>query len=251
MNLELDSITYNMKKINSQEKYIEEYGGNLLFLNELINIIKNISNPKVLDIGCGSGTLAQFISLFSDVTGTEISRERYFEANKKIKCLHEKEGTIPQNIGLFDLIYCKEVLPSIKDKANFYKQIHETLAKNGFFCTYLPDLNDISEKPLFNFLPFSKSTTVSSYSSITENKILLKDAGFSNIKETRISLGSVSLNENYANKHKDGYFNNSGDEFENFRVSGINSMVSSINCMNQEGYTIFYEFERTMIIAQK
>lgn len=64
-----------MKKSNFQDKYINEYGGNLLFLNELINIIKNISKPRVLDIGCGSGTLAQFISLFSDVTGTEISRE--------------------------------------------------------------------------------------------------------------------------------------------------------------------------------
>ncbi|OFY48057.1 MAG: hypothetical protein A2W85_02500 [Bacteroidetes bacterium GWF2_41_31] len=240
-----------MRKSNFQDKYINEYGGNLLFLNELINIIKNISKPRVLDIGCGSGTLAQFISLFSDVTGTEICIERACAANKKIKCLYEKDGEIPKKIGLFDLIYCKEVLPSIKDKSLFYKQIFNTLSKNGFFCTYMPNVNDIQEKPLFNFIPSSISTTISSYSSITKNKLLLQEAGFKNIKETRISLGSVSLNENYANKHRDGYFNNSIDESKNIRISGLYNMISSINCLSQVGINIYYEFERTMIIVQK
>lgn len=149
------------------------------------------------------------------------------------------------------MIYCKEVLPSIKDKPKFYKQIYETLSKNGFFCTYMPDVNDIHKKPLFNFIPFSRPTTISSYSSITNNKLLLQEAGFKNIKETRISLGSISLNENYANKHRDGYFNNSSDEFKNIRISGLNNMISTINCLSQEGINIYYEFERTMIIVQK
>ena len=240
-----------MGKTNLHGRYISQYGGNLLFLNKLLNIIEDISNPKVLDIGCGSGILAQYLSVFSNVMGSEISKERFNEANKNIQCYFEINGNIPKNCGLFDLIYCKEVLPSIKDKLKFFKQIHITLNKNGTFCTYMPDLNDISEKPLFNFLPFSRSTTISSYLSINDNILLLKEAGFTDIKETRISLGSISLNEDYAQKHKDGYFNNSGEEFYDLRISGLENMMSSTNYLSQAGIHFYYEFERTMIIAQK
>lgn len=244
-----DSLKH-LKNI-SNNKYLDEYGGNLLFLNELLNIIKNISNPKVLDIGCGNGTLAHFLSLNAEIVGIEKSKERYITTQKKIQCLYNRDGNIPNDIGSFDLIYCKEVLPSIKDKRRFYISIYMNLNENGVFCTYLPEKQDIIDKPLYRFVSLDKASANASYKGISNNIKLLEKAGFVDIKTVRIPLGSIWINENYAFKHWNGFFNNFERELINERKSGLKKMISSINSLLYEGITIHYEFERTMLIARK
>jgi SAM-dependent methyltransferase len=237
--------------LSSTSKYLDEYGGNLLFLNELINITQDILNPRVLDFGCGNGTLAYFLSSYSEIVGIEKSKERYDEARRKIRCFYNSHDSIPNDIGFFDLIYCKEVLPSIKDKSKFYNSVYNTLNEKGFFCSYLPEKMDMINKPLYRFISLDKIHKNDSLKGISTNIQILNDVGFTNIKTTRIPLGSLWINENYALKHWNGFFNNFERKFSNDRKDGLMKMISSINKLLKEGITIHYEFERTMIIAQK
>ena len=148
-----------------RNRYLEENGGNLLFLNALMNTIKSTLNSKVLDIGCGTGTLGQYLSFRAEIIGTEKSRMRSKIANQKIQCLYCAGETIPSRIGTFDLIYCKEVLPSINNKLIFFKTIRKRLRAEGIFCTYIPDMNDIIEKPLYRFLPYDIDSSIKRYGS--------------------------------------------------------------------------------------
>ena len=244
-----------LKKIKNNfyyhNKYIEEYGGNLLFLNELINTIQFTPNPKILDIGCGTGTLAQYLSFQAEIIGIEKSRKRSAIASQKIQCFYSRKGNIPQQIGPFDLIYCKEVLPSVRNKLKFFKSIRYNLKKSGTFCTYLPHKKDIVTKPLYRFTPSDTPSAISTYGSISNNVRLLKDAGFTHITKIRIPLGSVWLNENYVVKHWDGYFSNAEEQRVNKkRISGLNKMLMSINTLLNSGITVHYEFERTLLIAK-
>lgn len=233
-----------------RSRYLEENGGNLLFINALINTIQFTPNSKILDIGCGTGTLGQYLSFHAEIIGTEKSRKRSKIANQKIQCLYCAGETIPSKIGPFDLIYCKEVLPSINNKLIFFKTIRNRLRAEGKFCTYLPDKNDIIKKPLYRFLPYDLESSIKRYGSVETNVKLLKEAGFSQVRTMRIPLGNVWLNPDYANKHRDGFFSNADKKYMKERILGLNNMITMINALMDYGISIHYDFERTLLIAQ-
>ena len=238
----------------NHNKYLEENGGNLLFAQALLHNAMVTKRSRILEIGCGTGifgeyfaaiTQAKFIGLEQSLTMAQIARER-------IKCIYVPNGIIPHKIGLFDLIYCQAVLPLIDNKDHFYKMISHHLEGGGVFSSYLPSIEDIIAKPLHNFIPLVAESSISRYQSMGKNINLLYNAGFNKVKTLRISLGSVWLNEYYISKHRDGYFSNAKKiSINERRAKSLMKMQTSLNTLSDYGITSHYEFERTMIIAQK
>ena len=232
---------------------LEDRDGNLRFLQAILAEIRLTADLRVLEIGCGTGLLGQFMSavLGVPVCGLESSSALASIANKRFKCLSCPDGKIPDALGEFDLIYCKDMLMMVNDKREFYGSIRSHLRDGGTFCTYLPEEHDYARKPLFTFLPSSRISSLLCYGSLENNLQLLKESGFTNVRTSRLFLGSVQMNDNYVRRHSDGYFSNSESLiYEAERRAGLQDLLDSIITLEEFGVLVHYEWERTMVVAQ-
>ncbi len=239
---------------NNRNFHLEDRGGNLFFLQELLLLKKFSSNDRVLEIGCGTGILAYYFKNIKGVKiyGTEVSRTSYKLAKERINCLFIEDGLIPQNLNNFNLIYCKDVLPMIKDKQQFYKNIFHALSRNGIFCTYMPSTLDIINKPILRYIPYSIKRSIESYSTIENNCNFLKETGFSSVRTKEIQLGSINFDLKYCRKHMDGFFSNTNNiQNPNNRHQGLKKFENHILALDAMGVNLSYTWRRTLIIAYK
>jgi SAM-dependent methyltransferase len=108
------------------------------------------NSKKVLDIGCGVGTIDFYIAKHdSNVTGIDISQNsisiakknaEYFKLNKKIvfKVL-DFPNKIPK--GKFDIIICSEVLEHLKQDKIAVEKINDLLLTGGILIASSPSKN--------------------------------------------------------------------------------------------------------------
>ncbi len=243
-----------MIEARTREKHLEERGGNLYFLQSLLNECNICPATRILELGCGTGLLAYYLALITGakVQGTEMSKGAFKLAQKRIRCHYTPNSKIPDNIGKFDMIYCKDVLPCNKDKGVFYRMILNHLDVKGVFVTYMPSEKDIRLKPLLNFIPQSIETTNSVYGTIIDNIQCMQRVGFKTFKSFPLHLGSIPMDRNYVCKHWDGYFSNTdSQEYEVERFEGLRHFQEVLDILGDEGIVPFYHWARTMIVAKK
>lgn len=108
-------------------------------------ILKNIKKMcnghyptgDILDVGCGVGTLAFFLSQFAhEVTGIDLSSRAITiaqKANTSIKAtnLDFKNEELKKYTKKFDLILCTEVIEHIHDQDKFLSLIYDNLKQDG------------------------------------------------------------------------------------------------------------------------
>jgi SAM-dependent methyltransferase len=107
-------------------------------------LIWGAKNTKALDVGCGIGNIALYLSQqCSIVVGVDISPKaiRLAKANaKNLKIINVKflTGSIRDIKGKFDLIVCSEVIEHIADDAAFVRDISARLNKHGYLVLSTP-----------------------------------------------------------------------------------------------------------------
>ena len=165
----------------------------------LIGIIKNCMNKdvrRVLDIGCGVGTISFYLANKGlHVTGIDVSKNAIDNCKQTAAnlCLKNKTefilGTLEKiNFNKkFDLVICSEVIEHISDDKNFLKIIHKVTRKGGILILSTPSIN----APLYK-LGFSRQfdKRVGHLRRYERNDIekLVKSAGFL-IKELKLTEG--------------------------------------------------------------
>lgn len=109
-------------------------------------------NEKVLDIGCGVGTMSLYLaSLGAEVTGIDIS-ERAISLSKdaqKSLDIHTASfhhGDITAAKGFFDLVICLEVIEHIEDDGKMLEQIRAHLKKGGRLFISTPSRENVLYK---------------------------------------------------------------------------------------------------------
>jgi len=120
------------------------YGRNMI-LEELEAVLKDIpKGARVLDIGCGTGHLTNWIkSKGYTVFGLEASENMIQYAVKNFPDIPFKKGIsseLPYENDYFDLIVAVEVLRYLDDAENLatYKEFHRVLKKGGkIFVTHV------------------------------------------------------------------------------------------------------------------
>ena len=242
-----------MNDILNHNKYLEESGGNIFFIQALLCNAVVTKHSNILEIGCGTGVFGEYFLTITQakLIGLEQSLVRAKIASDRIKCIYVPNGNIPKELGTFDLIYCQAVLPLIDNKIQFYKMTNHHLKEGGTFCSYIPSIEDIITKPLYRFIPLDAEGSIGRYQSIEENIKLMYNAGFNEVSTIRIPLGSVWLNDYYVFKHWDGYFSNSKKIGNNERrTKSLKKMQTSLNTLSDYGITCHYKFERTMLIGK-
>ena len=104
---------------------------------------------KVLDIGCGVGTMSLYLaSLGAEVTGIDIS-ERAISLSKDaqkslgIKNVSFHHGDITAARGIFDLVICLEVIEHIEDDGKMLDEIRSHLKKGGRLFLSTPSRENV------------------------------------------------------------------------------------------------------------
>ena len=105
-----------------------------------------VSNPKILDVGCGGGILSEALALKgADVTGTDLSQASLEAAkhhaqqqNLGIEYLYERvEDVAQKNAGTFDVVTCMEMLEHVPEPGKIVAACAQALKPGGhaFFST--------------------------------------------------------------------------------------------------------------------
>jgi|GEM_PF-3465970 len=116
------------------------------FYNILLKLVQdNIGRPGALiDIGCGTGVLAQVISgKANKYVGVDISAERIRQARNKINsdnCSFQPADaqSLPFKENSFDAAVAIEVIEHLPDPDLFMREVNRVLAKGGVFILSTP-----------------------------------------------------------------------------------------------------------------
>lgn len=166
-------------------------------------IIKNFvkhefsTDIKIIDIGCGKGSLLKKISSFgyTNLSGcdyTQFSGPHFFNFFQ-----HDCNKSFPEDIGTFDVILCSEVIEHLENPWAFIRNLRSLLNKSGhiFLTTPNPEsflsILTLIAKGYFNaFGPRdypAHITPISKY----EARNMLNQAKIENIEFTYITNGRV------------------------------------------------------------
>lgn len=176
--------------MNPQELYEKQYGEKKLvsissfpFLRKLfkkfdlhredlaINLLQNIRGEKLLDIGCGSGSLIfKARNKFDEFYGIDISPSRIEEVQEAVKQkfpdnskLHFSTCDINKGINFsdetFDAVTCIAVLEHIFDPYFAISEINRVLKNNGILILEVPNITYLKYRIqlLFGKLPVTSS----------------------------------------------------------------------------------------------
>ena len=185
-----------MLKQSSEKIYINS--GN----EDVIKLII-IPNCRILDVGCGSGALAQILSgMGHQIDGITISNEEYNLASEFLNkvYLYNLETGLPENIlhSQYDYVICSHVLEHIVYPDKLLKDIYRVLKPGGFLIVALPNIMHYKSRLQLMAGNFNYEdagiwdyTHVKWYTFLSAQK-LLTDSGF--LIESATVTGELPLN---------------------------------------------------------
>lgn len=144
------SVLYDKfhKETSIQRKLIDE--NNFTYRLLIPEINKYLKTPKkILDIGCGAGTLSLYYAKKgNNVTGIDISKNAVGSANESAKILRLNNVRFSQvnfpkslPVGKYDFIILTEVLEHLKDDELALRKINSLLNKGGILFISTPSQN--------------------------------------------------------------------------------------------------------------
>src|SRR5690606_22057760 len=100
--------------------------------------------PAVLDVGCGVGTIALYLSDFSRlVVGIDLSKRAVDIANAAAKATNSTNAKfycaeMRSFNGIFDLVIATEIIEHIPNEDDFLKKIYNSLTPQGLLILSTP-----------------------------------------------------------------------------------------------------------------
>jgi methionine biosynthesis protein MetW len=115
-----------------------------LRVRELVKKLIGNNRFKVLDIGCGDGSLLEPFCDSQECYGVDVSEVQLKKAQKKgIRTYRtdlEGERLLFAD-DFFDLVVCSETIEHLLDADNLLQEVHRTLRFGGIFILTFPNIN--------------------------------------------------------------------------------------------------------------
>ncbi len=156
---------------------------------------KNVnSNDRVLDIGCGNGSLAKDVAKYAkSVTGIDIDEKLIAKAKRKNPApnLEYKVGDVTRDLSneKFDVIIMSNVLEHIDDRVNFLKSI-KPLANKFLFRVPMIDREWVTLYKKELGLDYRLDTTHFTEYTFAQFKDEFEQAGYS-IESHSVQFGEI------------------------------------------------------------
>lgn len=105
--------------------------------NEVLGLISplNLERPRILEIGCGNGWLAERLVSFGPVTGVDIADQAIQQARLHVPCAEFHSGDILEMSlphDSFDLVVTLETLSHVGKQPQFVEVIANVLRDRGY-----------------------------------------------------------------------------------------------------------------------
>jgi len=106
------------------------------------NIIRAYPNPKVLDIGCGTGYNVAYLQQLGceNVTGFDFSADalEYCRSRNLTRLICGDASRIPLRSASYDVILTLDIIEHLKDDVGTLQEIHRTLKPGGTLVIFVP-----------------------------------------------------------------------------------------------------------------
>jgi 2-polyprenyl-3-methyl-5-hydroxy-6-metoxy-1,4-benzoquinol methylase len=104
----------------------------------------DLTKPRILDLGCGSGWLSAILAQFGPTTGVDLSDYAVKEASKRYpwvrfyaaNIMDWNEGT---HLGEFDIVVSQEVIEHVPDQLKYLNVAASFLRDGGFILLTTPN----------------------------------------------------------------------------------------------------------------
>jgi len=119
-------------------------------INRIRDKLAYVKNKRILDIGCGSGLLSEFLTEKNRVYGIDIVKKNVDDALARglraSRCDIEKGLSFKSNE--FDVILCTEVLEHLQNPDIVIKEIHRILKRKGEVFITVPNFYSLTYRIL-------------------------------------------------------------------------------------------------------
>ena len=144
------------KSFDSFNNYYYKNNKNYKKLDQRLKIMANLvdKNQKILDLGCGTGTLIKLLTKKNkEVEGIDISKKVVKIGQKKglkikVADLHK---TFPYPKKHFDTITAGEIIEHIYDTDFFLEEISRVLKPNGYLILSTPNIATLGRRLMLLF----------------------------------------------------------------------------------------------------
>lgn len=133
-----------LQRISSVGGYPEDYVFTGPRIEKVRRFFRNLPvNQKVLDVGCGNGTLLAPLASMHELHGVEIAEDLVARANKAgvRAVIHDVEsGPMPFPDKTFDAVYCGETIEHQVDTDWLMAEINRVLKPGGTLILTFPNI---------------------------------------------------------------------------------------------------------------
>jgi ubiquinone/menaquinone biosynthesis C-methylase UbiE len=118
---------------------------------------KKIATKKILDLGCGSGHIAEYFSRANEVIAADVVNQLTVERKNAFTFTLLDKSVLTFEDDYFDIVILNHVFYCFADHAGQLKEIYRVLKKNGvcYFASanrYFP-VEGFTKLPLIHYLP--------------------------------------------------------------------------------------------------
>ena len=114
----------------------------LRMLDKYLPAAANGQRRCILDVGCGTGTMLQYLSRYGDVFGVDSDEQAVSFCHKRGTYQVRQVGPLPSALpfedGTFDLITMLDVLEHIDDDGGALREMHRLLRPGGMLMLAVP-----------------------------------------------------------------------------------------------------------------
>jgi len=101
-----------------------------------------IEQPKILDFGCGTGWLTEWLAEFGDATGIDLADHIIAEAKLRWDRINFIAGDlfqVPLPSAYYDIVVSQEVIAHVPDQVGYLDRVAEVLKPNGYLIITTPN----------------------------------------------------------------------------------------------------------------
>lgn len=180
---DMEDIMYKLIYQTEQKNWW--YRVRRIIIRQLINKYKLCQQPKILDVGCGTGLLLKELEGIGKVHGIDNSSLAVsFCKTRGISDVKQGDATnIPFDDCAFDIVLALDILEHVKDDYSALKEIRRVVKKQGVIIIFVP---------AFKFL-WGKSDKISRHYRRYAKKELINLAGRNNLSILRFSYFNFFL----------------------------------------------------------
>lgn len=118
---------------------------------------KDIKGRRILDLGCGSGHIAEYFSHTNEVAAADVVEQMTIGRKDSLRFIKLDSASLPFEDNCFDIVIFNHVIFCLPDQSGQLKEIYRILKKEGI-C-YLASANryfpieGFTKLPLIHYLP--------------------------------------------------------------------------------------------------